>query len=700
MSTPEDRRQTDDAARRALGATLEKALRLHQAGRAAEAEPLYREVLAVAPRHADALHLLGIVCLQGRRWEEAAALIGQAVAINDRDAAYRCNLGTALRELGRWAEAVEAYAGAVRLAPDHLDAHYNLGVTLQDMGRLPEAAVHFREALRIRPEHAEARYRHGTVARGLGMLREAADDFRAVTLARPDTLQVRIDLAATLMALGDRKGAAAQYAAMLCFEPSHADALIDLGNGRQDDGRLAEAVVLYRRALRAAPDHPLAHYNLAGALQGQGRPNEAVAGYRAALRVRPENPEALYNLGVALQALNQSERAVEAYRAALRLAPAYPRALHGLAHTLTELGDFAGARRQFERALAAAPDDPCSWAGLASLGRMTEADRPWFEHAGALLARGPDDQGAMFLHYAMGKFGDDTGDFDAAFGHFGQANAIARRHATPYDPAEMEAAVSRIIAHHDAAFFGRLRDHGSESERPCFIIGMPRSGTTLVEQIIASHPDGFGAGELSYWNDLVDRHLEPVLTGRLTGTDIAGFADGFLATLNAVAPGSARVVDKMPGNFLWLGPIHAAFPRARILHMRRDPLDVCLSIYFQNFVGSHRYAYDLGDIAHYYRQYHRLMGHWRRVLPADTLLDVPYEAMVDDTAGWARRIIGFLGLDWDERCLRFHDTERRVATASAWQVRQPIYATSKRRWRHYEKFLGPTIEALGDLATS
>jgi hypothetical protein len=236
----------------------------------------------------------------------------------------------------------------------------------------------------------------------------------------------------------------------------------------------------------------------------------------------------------------------------------------------------------------------------------------------------------------------------------------------------------------------------SDSVRPVFVVGMPRSGTSMVEQILASHPAVSGAGEFGFWSDAMRRH-EGALRQEFPGEPLrTKLAAGYLRALGARCPEAPRVIDKTPFNANYLGPIHAIFPRARIIHMRRSPIDTCLSCYFQQFSAEISFAMDLSDLAHYYRQHARLMAHWHDVLPAGTLLDVSYEDLIADQESETRRILNFLGLEWDERCLSFHKTERAVMTASFWQVRQEIYRRSGGRWRNYRKFIEPLL-ALQDL---
>jgi hypothetical protein len=225
---------------------------------------------------------------------------------------------------------------------------------------------------------------------------------------------------------------------------------------------------------------------------------------------------------------------------------------------------------------------------------------------------------------------------------------------------------------------------------------MPRSGTSLTEQILASHPAVVGAGEVPFWNGAFTAFRKAEIQGPIDAKLVPGMAADYLERLAAESNGGLRVVDKMPANFFYAGLINAAFPRARIIHMQRHPIDTCLSIYFQNFFGMGPFANDLGDLAHYYGQYTRIMQHWRDLLPATALLEIPYEALIEDQEGWSRRMVAFIGLPWDPKCLEFYQTDRVVITASKWQVRQKIHSASAGRWRNYEKYLGPLREALGD----
>jgi Sulfotransferase family len=298
----------------------------------------------------------------------------------------------------------------------------------------------------------------------------------------------------------------------------------------------------------------------------------------------------------------------------------------------------------------------------------------------------------MKLEYALGKACDDLKDYASAIGHFDAANRIDKG-VTSYDRTQQAARVEQLIERYTPEYFARHAALGVADPTPVFVLGMPRSGTTLVEQIVSSHPLVAGGGEREYW---VRSGLAWEQSGAdgLTEAVIHRLAADYLAELRRVAPHATRVTDKLPYNFLWIGLIHLALPNARIIHCRRHPVDTCLSIYFAHFARRANFGSDRGDLAWEYRQYERLMAHWRAVLSADRLLDVDYETLVADQEAGTRRLIEFSGLEWDDACLRPESNRRVVMTASSWQARQPVYRSSVARWRNYEKWLGELRELL------
>jgi hypothetical protein len=321
---------------------------------------------------------------------------------------------------------------------------------------------------------------------------------------------------------------------------------------------------------------------------------------------------------------------------------------------------------------------------------MTLQDGAWRQGAEELL-KAPLPQGQQIrLHFSLGKYFDDLKDPEQAFNHYRQANELMRSRRRAYDAAGLEALVGRIERLSANELLGQRPAPDCAGELPVFILGMPRSGTTLTEQILASHPEVFGAGEIGTWDKSFAR-LESAQASAALPATAAQLAAEYLTRLRGGAGAARRITDKTPGNFLYIGLIHALLPRARFVHVSRDPLDTCLSIYFQGLSAAGSYANDLGHLAHYYGQYRRIMGHWRARLPQESLLEVSYEGLLEDQEGWTRRILEFVGLTWDPACLAFHHTPRAVVTASRWQIRQALNLASVGRWRAYEKHLGPLL---------
>jgi hypothetical protein len=321
--------------------------------------------------------------------------------------------------------------------------------------------------------------------------------------------------------------------------------------------------------------------------------------------------------------------------------------------------------------------------------KMTEADGAWLFEARRIASLPLPPRREVHLRFAFGKYFDDVADYEQAFASYRRANDLAKTGVAAYDSIKHMRAIDRIVASHDRDWLSRTRLATHASPRPVFIVGMPRSGTTLAEQILASHADVYGAGELPFWSTAARTSDAARAGGENERLILERLSAEYTDELRRLAPDASRVVDKMPANFLYLGLIHAALPDSRIIHLKRNPLDTCLSIYFQNFGPGHSYANDLDDLGHYYAEYVRVMDHWRRHLPPEVMLEVSYEDLVRDTEHWSRRMLEFIGLPWDPSCLEFHLSKRPVTTLSKWQARQKITQASVARWRHYEHFLGP-----------
>jgi tetratricopeptide (TPR) repeat protein len=667
---------------------------LQAQGRPADAEAHYRRATEIRPGLADAHNELGRVLLQAGRLDAAIGCFERALAVQPAFAAALGNLANALRASGRVADAVAGYRRVLAIDPGLAEAHNNLGSALLELGERDEALACYRRALERRPGYLEALGNLTRALRGCGRLEEAVSTCRRMLALRPDSTDTLNELGNLLVAVGRFDEAAACYRRALALRPDDADAHSNLGNALRSLGELHAAADSCRRAVALKPGSAEAHLNLGNVLLDLSQLREAEASYRQALAIRPDDAATHTVLAMLLRRLGRADDAEASCRRALAINPSAADTLAFLGDLRADRGEFAQAEELCRRAIAINPGAPEAWIGIPRYRKMTAADADWLSGAERLLGAGLPVGHEINLRHAIGKYFDDLHDYAQAFASHRLANERTRKYGLAYDRARQSRLVGEITTAYDAAWLEATRRDGSESERPVFIVGMPRSGTTLAEQILASHPAVCGAGELVYWN-IAQAAFDPSTPAERRAAIVAGLAREYLGQLTAYSADALRVVDKMPGNFANLGLIHAALPRARIIHMQRNPIDTCLSIYFQGFSTAHPYAADLEDLAHYYGEYRRLLAHWRSVLPPGALLEVPYEALVEDPEGWSRKMVGHARLPWDPRCLEFHRTDRAVLTASNWQVRQKISTASVGRWRRYEQFVGPLRRLLG-----
>ena len=467
-------------------------------------------------------------------------------------------------------------------------------------------------------------------------------------------------------------------------------------------GRLTEAVAHYERILGLKPDFAQVHNNRGLALAELDRLEEAAAAYRRALDLRPGDPQTLCNLGVVLARLDRSDQAEASFRRAIAADPGFAGAWNNLGLTLKEQGRLLEAARVLEHAIRLSPREPSYYDNLAAVRPFTARDLYLTALEGMAGADGSMPPAKrMHLHFALAKAHEQIGRRDSAFRHLLAANAL-KRSQVAYDEAATLDQINRTRALFSRDFIRDRRGAGATSPLPVFIVGMPRSGTTLIEQILASHPQVFGGGELGLFEQsfnavgsrLPQAPAFPEIAPAMLADDFRALGTAYHQKLRERAPEAARITDKMPGNFLFAGLIHLALPNATIIHAVRDPVDTCVSCFAEHFTHGQVQTYDLSELGRYYRHYQELMAHWHEVLPPGSIMDVHYEDLVADLEGTARRIVSHCGLAFDPRCLEFHRNDRTVRTASATQVRKPIYRTSVGRGRRFEKFLGPLLAGL------
>lgn len=635
-----------------------------------DAKSLYERICELDPADAEAWFFLGIVHGQLGDPAQAEGCLRRAAGLEPLRPEIHLNLGNILSQIEKYSEAEVSYRDALRLNPEMAFAHANLATALQKQGRLDEALIEHRATVRLVPTLAEAHFNLGNVLKELGQLPEAE----------------------------------AAYREALRLNPSLAEACDGLGSVLRLQKRFEESLNAHREAIRLKPDFAVGYFNMGAVLENMGWFPNALSAYAEAIRLKPDYINALIVRAILLTYFGPREEAAECYRRVLSLDPENVAAKIGEAALLEKLGKYEQAYERLRPFLDEERLVPFSATVFAAICRPLKR----CDEAVKLLERVIERDGESLeehtlasLHFELGRLYDANDDFDQAFRHYARGNEIYGKGAL-FDPQQKVHYTDALINTYDADFMAKAPRATSGSQRPVFIVGMPRSGTSLVEQILASHPAVFGGGELHRLDLLVyglsamvsgDKKGYPDCMAAIEQDEIERLARQYLEYLATLSEDAERVIDKMPANYVHLGLINLLFPEARVIHCVRDPLDTCLSCYFQNFEYRHPYSEDLTSLGLYYREYQRLMEHWKSVLDI-AFMEVRYEDLVADQEKISRELVAFCGLEWDEQCLRFYDTKRVVGTASHDQVRRPIYNRSIGRWKNYESHLGPLRAAL------
>jgi tetratricopeptide (TPR) repeat protein len=530
----------------------------------------------------------------------------------------------------------------------------------------------------------------------LGQFQAAEDACRALLRRNRSHLEALHCLGALHQRAGRHEEAVPLFEKVIRLAPGNVSAHGNLVDSLAALDRLEEAEDVADKALKLIPDSAAASRSLAGACHRLGRYADAVACGRRAVALEPTAVENHLGLGISLRALGRSAEALACYDEAVRLRPNDPVILASRGNVLGDMGRFDDAVASYRQSIRLRPDYAPTWQMLCSVRRFKRYDGEVKAMEELYEASTTPAEHRMSLAFALGKVFEDLHDYERAFGYFAEGNRI-RRTLAPYSIDTDAALIARLKAAFDASFFASRRDVGRPDPRPIFVLGMPRSGTTLIEQILASHPLVHGAGELVDLEAVCKRVMNglPESVRTLSAADWQRMADRYLTRLRGRDASKPFVTDKMPDNFLRIGMIATMLPQARIVHCVRDPLDTCVSCYRNVFAASGlRWSYDLADVGRYYRLYAELMDHWRTVLPG-RIIDVRYEELVADPEAAIRRLLAACGLEFDPACLAFHRAERAVLTRSLAQVRRPVYRDSLQAWKRYGRHIGPLIEALG-----
>jgi len=693
--------------------SLDKALMLattlQNEGQLDRAQELLERIIQVSPKHAHALHLLGVIAHQRGQASLAIQWIQQAIAENSSVALFHANLGEMLRQSQNIELSILHGQRAVSLDPYSAGALSNLGIAYYDKKHYDEAQSCHQRALALDPKQSNSLNNLGSI------YKEHKNNQEAIRL----------------------------YQAAIACSPHFADPHNNLGAVLIIEQRFNEAILFLSKALELDPHSIDAHCNIGFAFNGVENFSMALKHFQRAVELNPDHAEAFIGLAMLYCALFDFETAKTFADQAIELSPDKAEFYQSLAIIYWKQGNSSEALSYFDRALAL---DPCSSSTLIAKGNLlvelgeSDAAKPVFDQVLddpklttqvplhyslvqlqtikpgnkslqtllSLLAQVDSftPQQQEYLYFSLGKCYDDLGECPIAFEYFAKGCQVKRNRIT-YSADEEARQFQRIIHCFTEKTIDSLKQFANPSATPLFILGMPRSGTTLIEQIIASHPDVYGAGELLHLGTLMNQPIEtPAGTLRypenmlyFTAKEAAIISDEYLSYLQSLMPAGTRaahITDKMPGNFVAIGLIHALFPQAKIIHVERNPIDTCLSCYTKLFTHKHFYSFDLIELGQFYANYRNLMAHWRQVLPADSWLDVRYEDVVSNLESEAKRLIAYCGLNWDPACLSFHNLKRQVSTASYTQVRRPIYSSSVERWRRFEKELLPLINVLNE----
>jgi tetratricopeptide (TPR) repeat protein len=733
------RPQNPSETRKALtpAEALNTALSLLREGQLRQAAQLYRALLDLDGKHVAALYYLGVIATREGRVDEAVGFLRQSIALDASRPEPHNDLGIALATLGRFEEAIVAYGAALAIRPNYVEAHNNAGTALIALNRATEATGHFERALEIRPQSAEllnnlgnalmASLRHGAAEARFRAALAISPDFaqahnnlglalaalnrpeeaikayqRAISL-NPGYSNAHSNLASALASLNRHEPAIVHFETALADNPNVAETHNNLGNSLVALNRLTEALTHYHEALRIRPNYAEARNNLGSALAALDRHAEAIPHYHKAIDFKPDFADAHNNLGNAFAALDRPDEAISSYRRALDFKPTLAEAHAGLGNIYRTLGRLDEARQNLDNAVVLAPKRAEFHHNLSETKRFAFGD----PQLTAMEALAQDigvlsEDERVHLNFALAKAYRDLGEYERSFRHLLEGNA-GKRARINYDEAATLELFGRTATVFTPELMRRNAGYGNPSSVPIFIIGMPRSGTTLIEQILASHLNVFGAGEISDFKTAVvslagSSNLAtpfPEIAAVMTAEQFRRLGTGYIDRVRGKAPGIKRVTDKALGNVMLAGLINMALPNATIIHARRNPVDTCLSCFTKLFAGEMPFKYDLAELGRYYRAYDALMAHWRVVLPDGVMLEMRYEDLVADFEAQARRLVAHCGLDWDERCLSFHETERPVKTASATQVRQPIYRSSVGNSQPFVKMLQPLLDVLG-----
>ncbi|WP_265561655.1 tetratricopeptide repeat-containing sulfotransferase family protein [Sphingomicrobium arenosum] len=681
---------------------VEMAGKLYGQGKYDQAERVCRQIVEARPGMADAHNILGVTLFARGKRDEGIEAVRRAIKITPKASSYHANLGELLRQQGQLDEAKEALEQSVALTPDNAQAHNNLGIIAFDQKRFKDAIGHYRKAIELKPEMSEALNNLGNVLRLAGKNDEAIEAYQDALTYREIYPEAYNNLGTLLQAKGQKEEAEHAMRKAIQQSPQYIEARNNLASLYHAENKDVDALRILAETLKFAPQDVATLLLTARIQMGRNAHQAAEQALRFVIGREPKNVEALTMMGQLLHETDRCEEAIERLETALEENADHPEARNFYGIALKSVGRLDEAREHILSALAKNPNLIGAYANLGDLVNFKEEDE-LFDGMDRIMKRvkNPEAPGMLALHFAYAKALADRGEHERALEHYILGGKMKRAQLN-YNEDETHGFFDAIRAAFPKEVFENRKFEGIDNERLVFIVGMPRSGSTLTEQIISTHKDVFGAGEVKYFSQsmgkLRDRFPSlpkfPDMMEKLNPKQMEILGNTYLNRMTEGAGDAKRVTDKLLTNFFFIGLIHLLYPKAKIINTQRDPVDTCLSGFTKLFKDDMPHSYNLEELGRYYAKYQQLMDHWNEVLPEGVLYTSQYEKVVDDIDTEAKKLIDFIGLDWDPNCLKFYESKRAVKTASVAQVRKPIYKSSVQRWKRYGEGLNPLVEAI------
>lgn len=637
------------------------------------AEKFFSNILKIQPDILEAHNALAFVYVKTKQHNKATQKLKYILGITPQNAQVHFNLANNLYDQKLYDEAISHYLTAIKNDVNFVDAYIHCGIAYHIIKDAEAAVKYLHNALNLDKKNSKAFHVLGNIYFELN------------------------DFPRALECLENAVG----------LSPNNPDYRISFANALNEAGFEYEAGIQYHLSCEVAPNYPKSFSTYSLYLQNNHRYDEAqecISRLAELAKLSSNNLDIYDQLGHNYLNMGNTDAAIDQFCKALKFSPERLPSLIGLEQSYQESGQLELATAACETIIKINPNEPIGYLLKSKISKSKQEDKLSDNLLSLLKRPDIDNETLINMHFALGKVFDDQRDYKLAFDHYFTGNSLKNK-LLHYDREFEETSFSKLIEIFNKDFCNQIQESGSKNNFPILVVGMPRSGTTLTEQILSSHPSILGAGELTFW-----RNISKTISQRINNNSpypeclksiqpklVENIAKMYEETLKKISGPNhneiKHVVDKMPHNFINIGLISLFFPNLKIIHTKRDPIDTCLSIYFQNFEAKHDYAYNLNNLVHHYKQYQRMMKHWHSVLPG-RIFDIEYSNTIADPEYWSRELISFIGLEWDDACLTPHKLERSVKTASHWQVRQPIYKTSVDRWKNYEAYIQPLINGL------